>query len=175
MNGTSNPWFPLSDWQFQAVIKLQELSFPVFPWGVPIGELGITPCWVGGAGEEDGFTELYILHQTAGSFNFSIFLFTSQSLLSFFRKVKFILWNSQDPEGFDSVMFMILLRVLGNGASFLHMESYFNPNQKKKDLSVCGDQGWVLCYRNFPFQTQTTYSSMWAKKGRERLQEGLKK
>lgn len=45
------------------------------------------------------------------------------------------------------------------------MKSYFNPNQrKKKDLRVCGDQSWVLCYRNFPFQTQTTYSSMWAKK-----------
>lgn len=45
------------------------------------------------------------------------------------------------------------------------MKSYFNPNQrKKKDLRVCGDQSWVLCYRNFPFQTQTTHSSMWAKK-----------
>lgn len=29
-------------------------------------------------------------------------------------------------------MFMNLLRVLGNEASFLHMKSYFNPNQKKK-------------------------------------------
>ena len=77
-------------------------------------------------------------------------------------------------------MLMNLLRRLGSEASFLHMKSYFNRNQKKKkkrerDLRVCGDQSWVLCYRNFPFQTQTTYSGMWAKKGRERLQEGLKK
>lgn len=47
--------------------------------------------------------------------------------------------------------------------------------KRERDLRVCGDQSWVLCYRNFPFQTQTTYSGMWAKKGRERLQEGLKK
>lgn len=24
---------------------------------------------------------------------------------------------------------------------------------------------WVLCYRNFPFQTQTAHSSMWPKRG----------
>lgn len=70
--------------------------------------------------------------EQAGRFNFSISLLTSWSLLSFSRKVKLILWNSWEPKGFESVMFINLLRALGNEASFCTWSHILTQTKKEK-------------------------------------------
>lgn len=42
------------------------------------------------------------------------------------------------------------------------------PTKRKKKIisESVGNHRWILCYKNFPFQTQTTYSSLWAKKAK---------
>ena len=83
-------------------------------------------------------------------------------------------------EGFESAMLMNLLRALGSEASFLHMKSYFNRNQKKKKRdrerleSLWGSELGIVLQK---FSISDTNYIQWyvGQKGRERLQEGLKK